>query len=80
MLNTNANTPVAALNAILPFPVYENTDSGKIHETLKVLRPGHHQNASYNLTLGTPYDLVSFRFSIAIKWYRQVMNMARWQF
>jgi hypothetical protein len=58
MFKKNNDAPLAALNAVLPFPV-KNVDSGDIKNTLRVLRSGEYQNESINLTTMRPFDRVT---------------------
>lgn len=59
MFKKNNDAPLAALNAILPFPVMK-LDSGDIQNTLKVLKQGELQRESINLTTMRPFDMVMF--------------------
>ena len=55
----NNDSPLAALNVIMPFPIW-SADSGLIQDTLKVLRPGQYHSISLNLTTRRPFDKVLF--------------------
>ena len=55
ILKRNGDAPIAALNAILPFPIWK-VDSGDIQKTLRVLKPGEFQSESINLTTLRPFD------------------------
>jgi len=61
MFKKNNDAPLAALNAILPFPI-KNLDSGDIQNTLRVLKPGEYQMESINLTTRRPFDRVTFKY------------------
>ena len=60
LLRKNNDASLAAVNAILPFPI-RNSDSGDVQNTLKVLKSGEFQSESVNLTTRKPFDRVSFR-------------------
>lgn len=51
----NNDAPLAALNAILPFPI-KKLDSGDIQNTLQVLKQGDFHHESVNLTTMKPFD------------------------
>ena len=59
LLRKNNDASLAAVNAILPFPIW-NSDSGDVQNTLKVLKSGEFQSESVNLTTRKPFDRVSF--------------------
>ena len=60
LLNVNRNTPLVALSAITPVPDFTEDKETQLKKMFRVLRPGQHQDLSYNLTLQTPYDTVIY--------------------
>lgn len=58
LCNPNSQTPIAALSAMLPAPIYFDQIGGKMEHTFKVLRPGLKQDLSFNLTTGDSFDKV----------------------
>ena len=57
-LNCNHNTPLTALSVMAPVPISGLDVVDQLKKIFCVLRPGEHQELSYNLTLETPYDIV----------------------
>ena len=59
LLNVNQNTPLAALSAMTPVQTFTEAIEEQLKNDFRVLRPGQHQDLCYDLTLQSPYDIVS---------------------